>query len=145
MLNVQNKKLLLKLVAIVFIMVALAFASIPLYSMFCKVTGYGGTIQRDINFSNKKGTRKIKILFDSNVDKDLSWHFTPKQREVTLVPGENVLVFYESENLTDQSVKGMAVYNVSPFKVGKYFKKIEGGYLATEKDKKGRHITKKYS
>jgi cytochrome c oxidase assembly protein subunit 11 len=106
-------------------MLGAAFASVPLYNMFCKVTGYGGTVQRVYNTSNIKGSRKIKILFDSNIDKALPWKFFPKQRQVNLVPGENILVFYESENLSDQNIKGMAVYNVTPHKVGKYFHKIQ--------------------
>ena len=96
-----------------------------IYNMFCKVTGYGGTTQRAYENSATKGTRKIKILFDSNIEKKLPWNFSPKQRQLSLVPGENVLAFYESENLTNENIRGMAVYNVTPFKVGKYFQKIE--------------------
>jgi cytochrome c oxidase assembly protein subunit 11 len=106
-------------------MLGAAFASVPLYNIFCKVTGYGGTTQRAYSNSSVKGTRKIKILFDSNIEKKLPWTFIPKQRQLDLVPGQNVLAFYESENLTDENIKGMAVYNVTPFKVGKYFQKIE--------------------
>ena len=121
----NNNKLLLALLTIAAVMLGAAFASVPLYNMFCKVTGYGGTTQRAYNQSLVKGKRKIKILFDSNIEPKLPWVFLPKQRQVTLVPGENVLVFYESENLSNQNIRGMAVYNVSPFKVGKYFQKIE--------------------
>lgn len=102
-----------------------AFLSVPLYNMFCKVTGYGGTTQRAYTGSKILGTRNIKILFDSNVDKDLKWRFVPKQRSTSLVPGQEVLVYYESENLLDETIKGMAVYNVTPHKVGKYFQKIQ--------------------
>jgi cytochrome c oxidase assembly protein subunit 11 len=122
---INNRKLIAILLVVTLLMLGAAFASVPLYNMFCKVTGYGGTIQRAYNTSSIKGTRKIKILFDSNIDKQLPWVFKPKQRQINLLPGENVLVFYESENLTDKDIKGMAVYNVTPHKVGKYFQKIQ--------------------
>lgn len=122
---ITHHRLVIILIVIALLMLGAAFASVPLYNMFCKVTGYGGTIQRVYNTSSIKGSRKIKILFDSNIEPALPWKFYPKQRHVNLVPGENVLAFYESENLSDQSIKGMAVYNVTPHKVGKYFHKIE--------------------
>jgi cytochrome c oxidase assembly protein subunit 11 len=121
----SNTNLLLTLVIVAISMLGAAFASVPLYNIFCKVTGYGGTTQIAYSSSSTKGSRKIKILFDSNIEQKLPWRFEPKQRQVNLVPGDNVLAFYESENLTDQNIKGMAVYNVTPHKVGKYFHKIQ--------------------
>ena len=121
----NDKNLAIALFLVALIMVGASFAAVPLYDMFCKVTGYGGTTQRAYSSSLVKGTRQIKILFDSNVDDSLPWRFVPKQRQVILRPGDNVLVFYESQNLSDAPIRGMAVYNVTPFKVGKYFQKIE--------------------
>jgi cytochrome c oxidase assembly protein subunit 11 len=121
----DHRRLVVGLIAMALLMLGAAFASVPLYNIFCKVTGYGGTTQRAYNISSLKGSRKIKILFDSNIDPNLPWKFYPKQRHVNLIPGENVLAFYESENLSDQGIRGMAVYNVTPHKVGKYFHKIE--------------------
>ena len=106
-------------------MIGASFAAVPLYDMFCKVSGYGGTTARALNTSGIIGSKNIKVFFDSNLDDKLPWRFIPLQRQVNIIPGQNVLAFYESENLTDRSIKGMAVYNVTPFKVGKYFKKIE--------------------
>ena len=113
------------LVFIVVIMVGAAFASVPLYNMFCKVTGFGGTVQKAQNNHERVGKRKIQILFDSNLDKKLPWKFVPKQREINIIPGENALAYYYSENLSDKPLKGMAIYNVTPHKVGRYFNKIE--------------------
>lgn len=122
----SNRKFALALVSLAFSMVFLSFASIPIYNLFCKVTGYGGTtVRQEFNiYSPKKGTRMITIEFDSNVDSNLPWRFIPKQRRATVIPGQNTLIFYESENLSNDDIIGTSVYNVTPNKAGKYFVKI---------------------
>jgi cytochrome c oxidase assembly protein subunit 11 len=103
----------------------LTLASVPIYNLFCKATGYGGTTQRVNPYIKvQKGTRKIRIEFDSNVDKNLPWRFVPKHRSADVITGENALVFYESENLSERDIIGTSVYNVTPQKAGKYFVKI---------------------
>ncbi len=121
-----NKHLALALVSLICSMVLLCLASVPIYNLFCKVTGYGGTTTRQqFNiYTHKKGNKIITIEFDSNVDKKLPWRFIPKQKSAQIKPGENVLIFYESENLSNHDIIGTSVYNVTPNKAGKYFVKI---------------------
>jgi cytochrome c oxidase assembly protein subunit 11 len=121
----SNSKLALSLVLLFASMMVLAFASVPIYNLFCKATGFGGTTQREEGFvKQKKGTRQIIVEFDANVDKSLPWRFIPKHRRTKVVTGENALIFYESENLSDKDIIGTSVYNVTPDKAGKYFVKI---------------------
>ncbi len=124
----SNKNFALALVGLALSMIMLSFASVPIYNLFCKVTGYGGTVARQ-EFSTyyhkkAKGTRKINIEFDSNVDNDLPWKFIPKQRRTIAIPGYNTLIFYETENLSSKDIIGTSVYNITPNKAGKYFVKI---------------------
>ncbi len=123
--NKSNANVAFAIVALVLSMLLLSFAVVPLYNLFCKATGYGGTTQRaDAYVKVAKGTRKIKVEFDANVDKNLPWRFIPKHRSTTVITGENTLIFYESENLSDHDIIGTSVYNVTPLKAGKYFVKI---------------------
>lgn len=121
----SNKEIALSIVALFLSMLLLSFASVPIYNLFCKVTGFGGTTQRAKAFIKvDKGTRKIKVEFDANVDKKLPWRFIPKHRSTNVITGENALIFYESENVSDRDIIGTSVYNVTPLKAGKYFVKI---------------------
>ena len=72
----------------------------------------------------EKGSRKIKVEFDANVDKNLQWKFVPKHRSTNVITGENTLIFYESENLSNHDIIGTSIYNVTPLKAGKYFVKV---------------------
>jgi cytochrome c oxidase assembly protein subunit 11 len=122
----SNKNLAASLLGLMLSMILLSFASVPIYNLFCKVTGYGGTTSREIVniYSPEKGSRAITIEFDSNVDKNLPWRFVPKQRRIQITPGQNTLVFYETENLSNNDIIGTSIYNVTPNKAGKYFVKI---------------------
>lgn len=121
----SNSKLALSIALLVASMLILSFASAPIYSLFCKATGFGGLTQRDETYgAHGKGTRKITVEFDANVDKDLLWRFVPKHRRVEVLTGDNTLIFYEAENLTKNDIIGTSVYNVTPDKAGKYFVKI---------------------
>lgn len=106
-------------------MVMLTFASVPLYNLFCKVTGYGGTTQYAPIASKKIGNKILKIRFDANVDNKLPWQFKAEQEEVEIRVGENNLIFYSAENNANISIIGTAVYNVTPHRAGKYFNKIQ--------------------
>ena len=103
----------------------LTLASVPLYNLFCKVTGYGGTTRYTATASNKIGTKYITIRFDANVESSLPWNFKSEQNEVSVKTGENNLIFYTAENKTDRPIIGTAVYNVTPHKAAKYFNKIQ--------------------
>lgn len=121
----NNSKLGFTLLSLAGAMLLLAFAAAPIYSLFCKVTGYAGNVIVTKTKSEYIGNRNITIKFDSNIDQNLNWAFRPKQKEIRLKTGENVLVFYNSENLSDKDITGIAIYNVSPFLASKYFNKIE--------------------
>jgi cytochrome c oxidase assembly protein subunit 11 len=121
----KNKKnLTLSLMMLLISMFFISYASVPIYSLFCKVTGFGGTTQQSKIASTRIGKKHLTIRFDSNVAKDLPWNFIPKQKEVKIISGENVLVFYYVENLSNEDIIGTSVYNVTPHKAGKYFNKI---------------------
>jgi cytochrome c oxidase assembly protein subunit 11 len=105
-------------------MLAMAYASVPLYRLFCQKTGYGGTTQVALAPSSKVVDRIITVRFNADVHRDLPWHFRPLQTEMKVKIGENALAFYESQNWADQPVCGMATYNVTPDKAGVYFNKI---------------------
>ena len=121
----DSKKLAYSIILLILGMSMLTIASVPLYNLFCKVTGYGGTTRYTAIDSNRVGTKLLKIRFDANVDKQLPWMFKSEQSEVTIRVGENNLIFYTAENQTDQPMIGTAVYNVTPHKAAKYFNKIQ--------------------
>lgn len=106
-------------------MVGLSFAAVPLYRMFCQATGYGGVPQVADVAPDKVLDRKIKVRFDTNVDRELPWQFSAEQRSVDVRIGESTLVFFKAHNNTDKTVSGTAGFNVSPEIAGRYFTKIE--------------------
>jgi cytochrome c oxidase assembly protein subunit 11 len=121
----KNRSVALSVLLLFISMLLLSFAAVPIYNLFCKATGFGGTTQRADSMADvTKGSRIVRVEFDSNVDKNLPWHFVPKHRYAKVVTGENTLIFYEAENLADHDVVGTSVYNVTPQKAGKYFVKI---------------------
>ncbi|MBA1158330.1 cytochrome c oxidase assembly protein [Microvirga mediterraneensis] len=106
-------------------MVGLAYASVPLYDLFCKVTGFGGTpIIRDANGSEVMD-RTIAVRFDSNVAPGLNWRFSPEKPEVKVKLGETTTVYYKVTNTGDKPSTGIATYNVQPDLAGTYFSKLE--------------------
>lgn len=106
-------------------MVGAAFASVPLYQLFCQVTGYGGTTQRAEAAPSAVSDQVVTIRFDGNVAKGLPWTFRPNQREVRVRLGEKATVTYHVKNTSDQTTTGQALYNVTPDAAGLYFNKIE--------------------
>jgi cytochrome c oxidase assembly protein subunit 11 len=106
-------------------MVALSFASVPLYQLFCSVTGYGGTTQVAVDKSAIVTDRSIRIRFDATTNQELPWTFQPVQREVHLTVGENAVAFYRAKNHAKEAVTGVATFNVTPQKAGLYFNKID--------------------
>ncbi|MGI9481937.1 MAG: cytochrome c oxidase assembly protein [Hyphomicrobiales bacterium] len=123
--NPSNRKIAVACVVLVGCMVGLAYASVPLYRLFCQVTGYAGTTQRAEVASETVLDRQISVRFDSNVGNGLAWNFKPVQREVKLKIGEQLLAFYRAENLSKEPVTGTAIFNVTPAAAGAYFNKIE--------------------
>ncbi len=106
-------------------MVGLSFAAVPLYRLYCQVTGYAGTTQRAEAASDKVLDRTLTVRFDSNVASDLPWIFEPEQRRLEVKIGENTLAFYKATNTSDHAVTGSAVFNVTPESAGVYFNKLQ--------------------
>ena len=105
-------------------MVGMAYAAVPLYQLFCQVTGYGGTTQRVEQYSDTILDQTITVRFDANTN-GVPWEFQPKQREVTLRLGETKQISYVSRNLSNVPTSGTATFNVSPARAGAYFNKVE--------------------
>jgi cytochrome c oxidase assembly protein subunit 11 len=105
-------------------MVGMAFAAVPLYQMFCQMTGYGGTTQRVEQYSDRVLDREITVRFDANVA-GLPWDFQPLQRDVTMKIGETAQIGYKAKNLFDKPTNGRASFNVTPEMAGAYFNKVE--------------------
>jgi cytochrome c oxidase assembly protein subunit 11 len=106
-------------------MVGMSFAAVPLYRLYCQVTGYAGTTQRAEKASDIVLDRTLKVHFDSNVAADLPWTFEPAQRSLEVKIGENMLAFYRATNNTDRAITGTAVFNVTPEAIGIHFNKVE--------------------
>jgi cytochrome c oxidase assembly protein subunit 11 len=113
-------------------MIGLAYASVPLYRLFCQATGFGGTTGRaeaaavpGADQLRALGGRTIKIRFDSNLAPGMAWRFAPVDRETTIKIGEKRLAFFTASNVSATATTGRAVFNVSPDVAGAYFRKIE--------------------
>jgi len=105
-------------------MVGAAYASVPLYTWFCKTTGFGGTTQVAERAPDHMLGRSLNIRFDSNVAPGLPWKFVPEQNEITVRIGEVATVHYKVVNEAAREISAQASYNVSPPQVGSYFNKI---------------------
>lgn len=106
-------------------MIGLSYASVPLYRLFCQVTGFGGTTQVAERAPAEAGERDITIRFNADTGGGMAWRFRPEQREITLKVGEQGLAFYRAENPTGHRIVGTATFNVTPLKAGPYFSKVE--------------------
>ena len=114
-------------------MLGLGYAAVPLYRLFCQVTGFGGTTMRASEseaaqaerFAASAGTRTISIRFDANRDADLPWQFRPEQVTDTVTIGQRDMAIYLATNNSDQPVSGTASFNVEPEQAGKYFNKVQ--------------------
>jgi cytochrome c oxidase assembly protein subunit 11 len=110
---------------LVLAMTGLAFASVPLYRLFCQVTGIDGTTQRAEAAPGPVAGKEMAIRFDANTASALPWRFGPeKPREIVTI-GEREMAFYTARNLSARTVKGTATFNVTPVQAGKYFSKIQ--------------------
>lgn len=106
-------------------MVGMSYAAVPLYQIFCQVTGYGGTTQRAESAPTQILDKIIEVRFDANTARGLPWKFRPAQKTIEIKIGESALVHYEAENNSDKEVVGTATFNVTPETAGVYFNKIE--------------------
>lgn len=121
----SNRAIAIACVAFFTGMVGMAYAAVPLYDLFCRVTGFGGTTQRTDQYSDVILDRDIEIRFDANVAGGMPWEFEPAQRSTTLKIGETTQVSYTSRNVAQRPVMGTASFNVTPELAGAYFMKVE--------------------
>jgi cytochrome c oxidase assembly protein subunit 11 len=106
-------------------MVGLAFASVPLYRLFCQVTGFGGTPIRAEQVETKATGALVNVRFDANTNSALPWEFKPEKTVQRVAVGARYMAFYTARNLSDRPVTGTATFNVTPVQAGQYFTKID--------------------
>ncbi len=113
-------------------MLGLGFASVPLYRLFCQVTGYGGTTQRatetqlaTLADGTQGAARTVSVRFDSNVANGLAWNFRPEKRTMTVKVGAKNMAVFLAKNMSDKPITGQATFNVTPEQSGAYFTKIQ--------------------
>jgi cytochrome c oxidase assembly protein subunit 11 len=119
------------LVGLVALMLTLAFASVPLYRLFCQVTGFGGTPQMGgvaptvAEVPLKDQGRPFRIEFNADVNPGLPWMFRPEQHDISVHAGRPFLIYYEAKNMDQTPIVGTSTFNVTPLKAGRYFHKIQ--------------------
>lgn len=142
----RNRNILAWALAVVLGTVGLSYASVPLYRIFCQVTGFGGTVRRvtvapagrvdsgdddddddDLDTIENRVVqdRPLTIRFNADVSARVPWRFKPLQSEVVVLPGETALAFYLAENRSDKAITGIATYNIAPAKAAIYFNKVQ--------------------
>ncbi|MBC7908554.1 MAG: cytochrome c oxidase assembly protein [Rhodospirillaceae bacterium] len=121
----SNRTVVLASLTALAAMIGLVALSVPLYQMFCRVTGFGGTTRTATAAPGAVAGRPITVRFDSSVAKDLPWRFQPAQRQIKAHLGEQVLATYTATNTGSEPIIGTATFNVTPDKAGRYFNKIE--------------------
>lgn len=119
----RNRRMGYGIAAVAAGMVGVSFAAVPLYDLFCRVTGYNGTVQRG-ELAPGATDRTITVRFAAQTDRSLPWNFRAEQPAMTIRLGEEGLAFYSADNRAETPVTGISVYNVTPEKVGRYFHKV---------------------
>jgi len=125
--RVRNTRVGLGALLVALAMLALGYAAVPLYRMFCQVTGFGGTTQRSETGVAPGAVvgKIINVRFDANVSPSLPWKFAPEQRVARVAIGARQMAFFNATNLSDQPISGTATFNVTPDQAGQYFTKIQ--------------------
>jgi len=121
----NNVAVLISCLVFVVAMVGAAYAAVPLYNLYCKVTGYNGTVQQVEQASDVILKQRIRVEFDTNVASDLNWDFKPVQQYVEPRIGETVKVTFRVTNRSTREKTGRSVFNVTPMVAGAYFNKLE--------------------
>ncbi|TMM55215.1 cytochrome c oxidase assembly protein [Sulfitobacter sabulilitoris] len=119
------QKTVAQTVGVVVLMGGLAWASVPFYDWFCRVTGFGGVTGISQVAPDEVLDQTIKVRFDGSLNAGMPWEFKPVEREMEIKIGETGLAFYEAYNPTDRPVAGSASYNVYPYQAGGFFNKIQ--------------------
>ena len=121
-----NRRTVTILGIIVLAMVGLSYASVPLYDLFCRVTGYGGTTQTANSGSVEIVlSHPVNVRFDANVNPSLNWQFKPVENKVKINPGEEIVINYRATNLGTAPSTGTSTFNVTPAKAGPFFMKLD--------------------
>ncbi|AUN29955.1 cytochrome c oxidase assembly protein [Niveispirillum cyanobacteriorum] len=136
----RNTRMALKLGVVVAGMVGLSFASVPLYDLFCRVTGFGGTTMVSQKAPDKALERVVTVRFNADVNNSINWDFKPDTHAVDVHVGEAMTIAYRATNLEDRAVIGTATYNVTPEKAGQYFNKIQCFCFTEQKLEPGQSI-----
>lgn len=123
--HASNRSVVIVCLSALVFMGALTWAAVPLYQLFCQVTGFGGTPMRADQVPQTVFDRVVTVRFDSNVAPGLAWEFKPVQRTVDVKVGESMLAFYTAHNTSDRPITGTATFNVSPYAAGSYFAKVQ--------------------
>lgn len=123
--SASNKSVLVLCLVFVGCMVGMAYAAVPLYRLFCQVTGYNGTTQRVEQYSDVILDQKVRVTFDANTSDALNWEFRPVQRYIDVKIGETVEVKFVASNRSSVPTTGSAVFNVTPMEAAAYFNKVE--------------------
>jgi cytochrome c oxidase assembly protein subunit 11 len=121
----KNNRIGVLALAGAFGMAGMAYASVPLYKMFCQVTGFGGTPMWSDQIPQVILKNKVTVRFDANTDAGLPWRFSPVMGQDTIKIGQNAMAFYTAENMSDKPITGTATFNVSPDIAGQYFSKVQ--------------------
>lgn len=122
----KNRRIGLMAAGTVVAMISLSYISVPLYNLFCRVTGFDGTTMRVAENPNTVPlAREMVVRFDTNTDAHLPWEFLAEQKPVNIRVGQTALVSFSAENLSSEPVAGTALFNVTPEKAGQYFNKIQ--------------------
>jgi cytochrome c oxidase assembly protein subunit 11 len=121
----NNATTVVLLLSVVAAMIGLSFASVPLYSLFCRATGWGGTTQRASAAPKEAADAFVTVRFDAETAPDLGWEFRPLTQQIRVRPGEPHEVFFRAMNRGAAPVTGTAAYNVTPTKSGIYFDKLQ--------------------
>lgn len=119
------QKTVAQTVSVVILMGGLAWASVPFYDWFCRVTGFGGVPQQVDRGADGVLDQTITVRFDGTLNQNMAWDFKPVVREMEVRIGETGLAFYEAHNPTNRAIAGQASYNVTPYTAGAFFDKID--------------------
>jgi cytochrome c oxidase assembly protein subunit 11 len=123
--DTRNRKVALMAASLVVAMVGLAYASVPLYRLFCQATGFGGTTQIASAAPSTANAKDISVRFDANADSGMGWSFHAVQNTLTVKIGEPAMAHYTATNMSGETVTGTAKFNVTPTSAGIYFNKIQ--------------------
>lgn len=122
--SASNKKVAIAVLSMAVFMGGMAYAAVPLYKLFCQITGFGGTPRISEVAPTGVGERTLNVRFDANMSSDLDWAFEADTTSIELRTGTTATIFYRVTNRTAQPLTGMATYNVTPHQAGSYFNKI---------------------